>query len=115
MRNPVTEVSSQIDSICPGELARSMVLVQELLDEVVANHRQKVSVADRAVFCLRDKYFLLLILVSFLFVVLISSILLILFLFFCISFRVVCFHLVFSCGRFVYFFFLYIFTFFVSF
>ena len=92
-----------------------MVLVQELLDEVVANHRQKVSVADRAVFGLRDEYLLLLVLVSFLLVVFISSILLILFFFFSISFRVVCFHLVLSCGRFVHFFFLFIFTFFVSF
>ena len=64
----MAEVPSQIDSICFGELASPVVLVEELLDEVVADHGQEVSIANRAVLGLRDKNFLLLflLLISFL-------------------------------------------------
>ena len=44
-----------------------MVLIKELLDKVVADHGQEISVANRAVLGLWDKYFLLLI-----FIILIS-------------------------------------------
>jgi len=50
--NPVAEVARQVDGFTMLHRARTMFLLKEISHKVVANHWQKIGVADCAVFCL---------------------------------------------------------------
>ena len=58
--NPVAEVAREVDRVGAVQGARAVLLVQEFLHELVADHRQEVRIAHCAVLCLRDVNFILL-------------------------------------------------------
>ena len=73
--NPLTEVSRQIYSISARKLTSSMILVQKFLNEVVANHREEVRIANRTVLGLRNKDFFLLLFIFFSFLLFLLALL----------------------------------------
>jgi len=59
LSNPVAKVSGQVNGLEARDLTGAVLSVEELLDEVVADHWQEVSVAHGTVLGLRDENFFL--------------------------------------------------------
>ena len=55
----VAEIAHQINRFSLVQLASPVLFLQELSDKIVADHRQKVRIANRGVLGLRDENFLL--------------------------------------------------------
>jgi len=57
--HPVAEIAHQINRLSLVQRASPVLFLQELSDKIVADHRQKVRIANRGVLGLRDENFLL--------------------------------------------------------
>lgn len=55
LSNPVAEIASEIDCVCALKLAGTMLLFHEFSNEIVANERSEVCIANSCVFSLRDE------------------------------------------------------------